>query len=233
MTSKVTALTAVGAGAISFLSPCVLPLIPGYISFIAGVHLSEIKHADHKSQVFHKTIYNSLSFILGFSTAFVLLGAGAVLFGTRLLFWRIYFQKVAGVVLVIFALHTMGILKINFLNYEKRFHVDKKPKGIMGAFFVGLAFALGWTPCIGPILGAILVYAGTQKGVWDGVLLLLSYSLGLGIPFFLTALSINSALHFFERVQKHFRLIENISGILLLVFGVLIFTDNLQSISFF
>jgi len=230
---KISILTAVGAGALSFLSPCVLPLIPGYISFIAGVHLNDIKSASHKSEIFHRTIYNSIAFIMGFSATFVVLGASATLFGGQILFMRSYFQKVAGIVLVLFALHTLGVFKLNFLNYEKKFHVDHKPKGIKGSFLVGVAFAFGWTPCIGPILGAILAYASTQNNVWDGIVLLLAYSLGLGIPFFLTALSINGALHFFEKVQKHFRLIEILSGILLLIFGVLIFTDNLQSISFF
>ncbi|HDI51020.1 cytochrome c biogenesis protein CcdA [candidate division KSB1 bacterium] len=225
----VNLITALLAGLTSFISPCVLPLVPAYISFISGVSVEDLVETDRKHRGTQKIALKSLIFILGFSLIFILLGASATFIGKFLLSQLHFFTKVGGVIIVIFGLHLTGIFKIRFLNYEKRFHTRGNQLGVVGIFGLGIAFAFGWSPCIGPILAAILALASTQETVLQGVLLLSFYSLGLAIPFFLTGLATSSLLRFFSSLKRHFRTVEIISGLFLVLIGVMIFF-NLFSI---
>lgn len=220
------------AGLLSFLSPCVLPLIPGYLSFISGVSMEELTTGRRSREQLVRLTVNTVFFVIGFSAVFVALGAGASGVGQWLQANLNVFNKIAGVVVFIFGLHVMGVFKIKALNYEKRMNMGaQKRKGIVGAALIGVAFAFGWTPCIGPILGAILTLAAQQQNVNQGILLLLVYSAGLGIPFILTALLFNYLLGTFGFVKRHFRTVEIISGGLLVVVGIMIFFNLLQDIS--
>ncbi len=231
------------AGVLSFVSPCVLPLIPGYLSFISGVSLEEMRgmpatagggtvamtgfSAAAKRQV----LVTSLFFILGFSLVFVSLGASATFLGQFLMQRLTVFGKIAGVLLIIFGLHTIGIFKIEWLLQEKRVQTNAKPAGVIGAMIVGISFAFGWTPCIGPILAAILAVAAQQNSVNQGILLLSVYSMGLAIPFLLTALAINQFFVAFSKIRRHYHAIEVTSGVLMIVIGVLIFTNRFTIIA--
>lgn len=190
-----------------------------------------MQSAEHKKSALRSIIVNSLFFISGFTLVFVLLGATATTLGKAFNEYYSTISKIAGVLIIVFGLHMMGLFKINFLNYEKRFHVQEKKLGKFGSFLVGTAFAFGWTPCIGPVLAAILVIASQQDTVYKGIGLLGSYSLGLGIPFFLTGLSINVFFSFFSRVKKHFHAIEIAGGAMLVMLGVLMITNYLTIIS--
>ena len=231
MTQNVTLLAAFAAGFLSFVSPCVLPLIPGYISFVSGISVEEMRAdiapAASRLQVFS----TSLAFVIGFSLVFVALGASATAVG-KFLFARLpLFSKIAGGVLIIFGLHTMGVFRLAFLETEKRVHSRRKPAGAFGAMLVGIAFAFGWTPCIGPILGGILAIAGSKNSVAEGVTLLAVYSLGLGIPFLITSLAINQFFGAAKRIRKHYHAIELTSGALLIAIGVLIISGQLTIIT--
>lgn len=228
------------AGLLSFISPCVLPLIPGYLSYISGVTLDDMQGTGASGAAAvaasrRRVVIASLFFILGFSVVFISLGAAASAIGQYLMepgTGRLrLLTKVAGAVVILFGLHTMGVLRIGWLYTEKRVQVDRKPKGVFGAFVVGLAFAFGWTPCIGPILAGILAVAGSQDTVSQGIKLLSVYSLGLGVPFLLTALAINHFFAAFARIRRHYHAIEVVSGLLLVVIGLLIFTDQFTIIA--
>lgn len=221
-TAQVSVFAAFVAGVLSFLSPCVLPLVPAYISFMSGVSIEELQQGNRR-EVLKKTIITSLAFIVGFSIIFVSLGATATAFGKFLLSKVLLISKIAGVIVIILGLHFLGLFKrsLQFLNYEKRFHVQKIQPGIVGAFIIGLAFAFGWTPCIGPILGPILFLAGGQETVWQGIFLLGVYSLGLGVPFLLTAIATHSFLNLLDKVKQHFQTLEIISGVFLIFIGTL------------
>ncbi len=225
--NNVNIITALVAGVLSFVSPCVLPLIPAYISYISGASLQEIQSGEVSSK---KIIINSIAFVLGFSTVFVLLGASATLIGKALLRHMNTFKIVAGIIIIIFGLHTTGLIRLKFLNYEKKVQIKKSNSAtLIGAYLIGLAFAAGWTPCVGPILGAILVTASTYTTMWKGILLLIVYSLGLGIPFILTAWAINKFFVAFKKIRKYFHTIEIVSGILLIIVGLLlIFTKSIH-----
>ena len=223
-------LTAFVFGLLSFVSPCVLPIVPGYISFISGVSLDEMKGVEQNKSALRSIILNSLFFICGFTMVFILLGATATTLGKTFNEYHSTISKIAGVLIIVFGLHMMGLFKINFLNYEQRFHVQQKKLGMFGSFLVGTAFAFGWTPCIGPVLAAILVIASQQDTVYKGIALLASYSLGLGIPFFLTGVSINIFFSMFNRIKKYFHTIE-IVGAMLVVLGILIITNYLTILS--
>lgn len=224
---------AVLAGLLSFVSPCVLPLIPGYLSFISGVSIDELGNKAKSGSQQWKLLLNTVFFVIGFSLVFVLLGAGATKIGKLLQSNLDIFNKVAGVVVFLFGLHVVGLLKIKALNYEKRFHAREKRTGVLGSMAIGIAFAFGWTPCIGPILGSILTLAAAQGSVNHGIVLLLFYSAGLGIPFILTALLFNYLIGAFGFIKRHFRAVEIISGSLLMIVGVMIFFNLLQRISTF
>jgi len=223
---NVSILAAFTAGIISFISPCVLPLIPGYLSFISGVSVEEMKSQEKGSEAFKKVSLNTLLFVLGFSVVFTAMGASATFIGDFLLSRLSLFSKVAGAIIILLGLHIIGVFKVPFLNYEKRFHTRSKPLGLLGSFVVGLAFAFGWTPCVGPILGGILLLASHQDTVGKGIVLLSTYSLGLGIPFLITAVSFNTFLGIFGWARRHFRMIEIISGLFLITIGFLIFIGS-------
>jgi cytochrome c-type biogenesis protein len=223
--------TAFVFGLLSFVSPCVLPIVPGYISFISGFTLEEMKDGASRNAAMRSIVLNSLFFILGFTLVFILMGATATTIGKILNENLELVSKIAGVLIVVFGLHMAGAFKLNFLNYEKRFHLQNKKFGVLGSFLIGTAFAFGWTPCIGPVLAGILLVAAQQETVLKGMILLGSYSLGLGIPFFLTGISINLFFGFFNRIKKYFHAIEVAGGGLLVVLGILIFTGYLTVIA--
>ncbi|MBI2266122.1 MAG: cytochrome c biogenesis protein CcdA [Armatimonadetes bacterium] len=227
---NLTLFTAFIGGLVTFVSPCVLPLIPAYLSFISGVSIDEMRGTENKVQTTKHVALNALCFIAGFTMIFVILGASASYLGKLLLIHRDVVGKVGGALVILFGLHTMGILRIKFLYYEKTFKVQQGSGGFIKSFLMGLAFAAGWTPCIGPVLSAILVLAAKQNSMLTGIFLLLAYSLGLSVPFFLAGLGINTFFGFFNKVKKYFRVVEFCAGVLLIFVGVLIFTDNLQTV---
>jgi cytochrome c-type biogenesis protein len=226
---QINILTAFVFGLLSFVSPCVLPIIPGYISFISGYSLNEMTGDNTAAK--RAILVNTTVFIAGFTLVFVLMGAAATSIGKVLNENLTLISKIAGAVIIVFGLHMIGIFKIGFLNYEKRFHLQDKKLGILGSFAVGSAFAFGWTPCIGPVLAGILAIASQQDTVMQGIVLLFSYSLGLGIPFFLTALSINKFFNVFNRIKKHFHAIEVFGGVMLVAVGILMITNYLTIIA--
>ena len=219
-------LIAFGAGLISFLSPCVLPLIPGYISYISGQSLQEILN---KKEI---NFFPLILFCLGFSTVFVLLGASASFLGQTLLQNSEILRIVAGIVIIIFSLQLIGIINIPYLNFEKRFDT-KESRNILFPYVIGVAFGFGWTPCIGPILGSILALASIEETLTRAVILLILYSLGLAIPFVLSGYLIQRFLLFSKNFRKNINLISKIGGIILLVTGILILTNQLQAIGFY
>jgi len=219
------------AGLSSFLSPCVLPLIPGYLSFISGVSIDKLQASENRMAVLKKTVFASLVFILGFSTVFIMLGAGATAIGSVLQQYQHIISKVFSVIILIFGLHFIGVYRLKFMAFEKRVHANVKPLNYISIFLVGMAFAFGWTPCIGPILVTVLSMAGTKETVGQGMLMLSIYSLGLAIPFMLTAIAMNSLLGLFGWVKRHFRLIEIISGSLLIIVAVLMFFGWLEKLA--
>jgi cytochrome c-type biogenesis protein len=237
MEENVTLLAAFGAGVLSFISPCVLPLIPGYLSYVSGMSLDDLRAGAgqttgaSQTDTRRRVAVASLAFILGFSLVFVALGASASLIGQFLMARLTILGKIAGAVVIIFGLHTMGVLRIEWLYQDTRVHSNRRPAGFVGAVLVGGAFAFGWTPCLGPILAGILAVAAAQDRVGDGVRLLLAYSLGLGVPFFATALAINRFFAAFARIRRYYHAIELASGALLVVIGVLIFTDRFTIIA--
>jgi cytochrome c-type biogenesis protein len=240
MEENVSLLAAFGAGLLSFISPCVLPLIPGYLSYISGLSLDEMRGTAGTGAAVavaappharRRVLLSSLAFILGFSLVFIALGASATAIGHFLTRRLSLLGKIAGIIIILFGLHTMGILRIEWLYQEKRVQTQRKPAGFVGAVLVGIAFAFGWTPCIGPILAGILAIAATRSGVGEGVRLLAAYSLGLAVPFFLTALAINRFFGALSRIRKHYHAIELVSGGLLVAIGVLIFTNRFTVIA--
>jgi len=217
------------AGILSFLSPCVLPLVPGYVSLISGATVEDLQAEDRR--MLGTVMLHSLTFILGFSVVFIALGAVATGIGQIANEYHNLLAKVAGVIVIVFGLHLMGLLKIKALYADKRMHDVKGGSSALGSFAVGFAFAFGWTPCIGPILATILVLAGAQETVFKGVLLLAVYSLGLAVPFLLTSLGVDRFLAFYTRFRRHLHIVEVISGVLLVAVGVLIFMNNLKLLS--
>jgi cytochrome c-type biogenesis protein len=231
MNHNITLLAAFAAGFLSFVSPCVLPLIPGYISFVSGISVEEMRGDVAPTTSRMQVFFTSLAFVLGFSIVFVLLGASATAIG-KLMFAKLpLLSKIAGGILIVFGLHTMGVFRLAFLESEKRMHAQKKPAGPIGAMLVGVAFAFGWTPCIGPILGGILAIAGSKNSVSEGIILLAVYSLGLGIPFLLTSLAINQFFGAAKKIRRYYHTIELVSGGLLIAIGVLIITGQLTIIT--
>ena len=222
-------LAAFVAGLISFLSPCVLPLVPGYVSLISGVGVEELKAAD--GRLMRRVMLQSAMFILGFSAVFVALGAAASTIGHLLASYRTLLSHVAGVVIILFGLHLTGIFRINALYADKRLHGVKGGTSPWGAFVIGFAFAFGWTPCVGPILSVILEFAGEQDTVAKGVGLLAIYSAGLAVPFLLTSLGIERFLVFYKRFQRHMHILEVASGGLLIALGVLLVMGRFSIIS--
>ena len=221
------------AGIFSFLSPCVLPLVPGYISFLSGMSLDELGQGADRKKIIKKAGMASAFFVLGFSVVFVALGASATFIGGFLTRHIEILSKIAGVIIVILGLHMVGIFKIGILNYEKRFNVKRNSSGYLTAFLLGFSFAFGWTPCIGPILAGILALAAVQQTVIKGMFLLFVYSMGLGIPFILTAFGTGAFMGFFKKYKRFIRRGEIAAGVLLIVIGVLIFFGNLNILTRF
>jgi cytochrome c-type biogenesis protein len=221
--------TAFVAGLVSFLSPCVLPLVPGYISLISGVGIEELKAQE--AAVFRKVMLNSIAFILGFSIVFVTLGALSTEVGQLAAQYKTTLSRVAGVLVIVFGLHLTGILRIKALYADKRLHGVKGGSTPWGAFVIGFAFAFGWTPCVGPILSGILLLAARENSVTKGILLLTVYSLGLAVPFLITALGIERFMKFYTGFRRHMHVIEVASGALLIILGVLLVSGKFTLLS--
>jgi cytochrome c-type biogenesis protein len=229
---NVTLLAAFVAGILSFISPCVLPLVPGYLSFVSGTTLDQMRAGGAVAPRARRHVFvASLAFVLGFSLVFIGLGASASALGQLLMEHLSLLGRLAGLLIIVFGLHTMGLLRLRWLYAEKRIQTERKPAGPLGAMLVGIAFAFGWTPCIGPILGAILVVAGSQDTIGEGVRLLAVYSLGLGIPFLVTSLAVNQFFSAFAQIRRYYHAIEVASGLLLVAIGVLVFTNRLTLIA--
>ncbi len=223
--NQVSLLAAFLAGVVSFISPCVLPLVPSYVTFITGVSFDELTAGNAGTRVRRLTIIHSLAFILGFSLVFIALGATATVAGQFLRQHQDSLRRVGGAMIILFGIYLTGIIPIPALSRERKKQLTTKPLGILGSVLVGVTFAAGWTPCIGPILASILIYASTAKTVTTGVVLLSVYSLGLGLPFFLSSLALNSFLAASRRIRSRLRTIEVASGVVLILFGILLVTD--------
>ncbi len=219
------------AGLLSFVSPCVLPLVPSYISYITGLSLDQLADAAERHRFRRAIVVNSLLFIVGFSCVFISFGASASLIGQMLITYQDHIRRFGGVLIVIFGLYLLGILNLNFLQTEKRLHFRSRPAGYLGSFLIGVAFAAGWTPCVGPVLGTILLYASTTDSLMSGVTLLTSYSLGLGIPLFATALGVDRFLASFKQFRAYLWGVSAVSGVFLVVVGVLIYANSLTLIT--
>jgi len=230
---EVTLAGALIAGLLSFLSPCVLPLVPAYLSYISGVSVNELRQQNERAALIRRhALAQSLWFVSGFSLVFIALGATATLLGQWLMGHMELLGKIAGTIIVVFGLHYTGIIRIPLLMMEARFEADGvNAKHGLGALVLGSAFAFGWTPCVGPILGAILAVAGVQSEMMHGIILLLVYSLGLAIPFLLAALATDSFLRWSQGFKRYLAVIEKISGMLLIIVGVLIFIGSFSMIS--
>ncbi|MCL4491278.1 MAG: cytochrome c biogenesis protein CcdA [Nitrospirae bacterium] len=215
------------AGVLSFLSPCVLPLVPAYVSFITGLSLDELKSAPRLS----KAMGNTIAFVLGFSTIFISLGASSSLIGGLFIKYQDYLRIAGGILTIVFGLFIAGFVKLDFLMKEKRFHLDKGPAGYAGAFLIGMSFAAGWTPCIGPILGTILIYASSQASASYGLKLLSVYSLGLAIPFILATLAVNVFLSYTKKIYRFMRWIMIVNGLILIAFGIMLLTNRMGQLA--
>jgi cytochrome c-type biogenesis protein len=255
---ELSVMVALGAGVLSFLSPCVLPLVPSYLSFIAGVSFDDFKRTQSDSKLLRKVVLNSLLFILGFSTVFMTLGLSFSLVGQVLIQHQEIIRMIAGLLIAFFGIYISGVLEYlakvadvaekrwgeqgvlglipiicrpllvgRYLTRSLQFHIGNRPAGYVGAMLVGFSFAVGWTPCVGPILGAILALASSTAHISSGLLLLGAYSVGLGIPFLLSALAINSFFHFFTKFKRYIELVHIGGGLLLILVGILIFTGYL------
>jgi cytochrome c-type biogenesis protein len=208
------------AGLLSFLSPCVLPLVPSYIGFLTGMTLGEM--ADRR----RLALIHALLFVAGFSLVFMLLGASATALGRALNFYQLWLQRVGGVLIIVFGLFCLGVFKAQLLTQERRFHLERKPLGYLGSALVGMAFAAGWTPCIGPVLGGILGLAATTTDVSRGLMLLGVYSAGLAVPFLIAAVALESFLDWFQRFRRYLPWVMRVSGVLLIVVGLLLVTGE-------
>jgi cytochrome c-type biogenesis protein len=229
---NVTYFGALIAGLLSFLSPCVLPLVPPYLCFLGGTTFDQLTGEDETpSHVYTTVVMSSVAFVLGFTTVFVILGATATAAGQLLAANLPLLAKIAGVVIIIAGLHFLGVIHLPILHREARYHADSRPAGLVGAYVIGLAFAFGWTPCIGPVLGAILAVAAGEDSVRQGVSLLFIYSLGLGIPFVIAAIAIRPFLNTMQRFKKHLGTVEKVLGGFLVLTGILFLTDAMTLIS--
>ena len=208
------------AGLLSFLSPCVLPLVPSYVGFITGMTLPEVTGRRRAA------LTHALLFVAGFSLVFVLLGASATALGRALNYYQVWLQRVGGVLIILFGLLCLGVFKVGLLNQERRLHLERKPVGYLGSALVGMAFGAGWTPCIGPVLGGILGLAATSNDVSRGMQLLAVYSAGLAVPFLIAAVAVESFLDWFQRFRHFLPWVMRVSGVMLIVVGVLLVTGE-------
>ena len=229
-TETITFPAAFLAGLLSFLSPCVLPLIPAYFSFITGLSVDKLIAEDNKG-IRQKVILSTLAYVAGFSFIFILFGASASFIGGLASQYSWVIRYLGGGVVLVFGLHLLGIINIKGFQFEKRFHVKQKPMHLLGTFVIGMAFGAGWTPCIGPMLGSILIVAGNQETVLKGVWLLAVYSSGLALPFILISFFINSMLGFMKRATRLIGVINKIAGILLIGIGLLLIFDKFSMLA--
>ncbi len=226
MTGDLSLLIAFSAGLLSFLSPCVLPLIPSYLAFLLG------DYTDQKKKDKNYSILPALIFILGFTLIFILLGLSATFIGKFLLKNQVILRKISGVIIIIFGLHISGIIKLKWLYYEKKLSITRKSNKYLQSFILGLGIALAWTPCIGPILSSILIVASNSQNLLAGGFLLLIYSAGFALPFLVTALAAKKILPAIKKMNKYLNYINIASGILIIILGILVFTNNLNFITF-
>ncbi|MBM7623960.1 cytochrome c biogenesis CcdA family protein [Sporohalobacter salinus] len=225
---NISFLIAFGAGFISFISPCVLPLIPTYITYLSGVSVDELKK---NNRVKKKLYLNSIMFILGFTVIFILLGMSATFIGQFMLKNQMIIRKIGGVIVIIFGLHMIGLFKFSFLYKVKKINYNPAKANIINSFLLGMSFSAGWTPCIGPILSTILIYSSSSKTVWLGGGLLAVYSLGLAIPFLLITLFISYIFDYVGKFNHYLDKVSMLSGVLLIIMGILIYTDYFQWLS--
>ena len=232
--SHVSLFAAFSAGLLSFVSPCVLPLVPSYLSYITGLSVEKLANADERERFRRAIVLNSLLFIAGFSSVFIAFGASASLVGQLLYEYQDVIRKVGGVLIIIFGLYLLGVFKARIFMAEHRLlHFESRPVGYIGSFLIGTAFAAGWTPCVGPVLGAILAYASTTDSMRDGVILLATYSVGLGLPFLLTALGVDRFLAYFKKIRAYLGGVSMASGGVLIFVGVLLYADSLTLVTSF
>ena len=213
------------AGLLSFLSPCVLPIIPSYLSFVSGVSLEQLSATHAKADLRRRVVFNSLAFILGFSIIFVSLGASASYLGSLFFGYRNVIRILGGVFIIVVGIYLMGFFKISVLERYLQFNLRSKPAGYLGSALVGVTFAVAWIPCVGPILGAILALAASSAEIGKGTLLLTTYAAGLAVPFFLSAVAVNSFFRFSKKFRGYLRAAHVVAGILLVTVGVLLVTD--------
>lgn len=225
--NKISLLVAFSAGLLSFLSPCVLPLVPAYITYITGSTVAELNSGKTRLHA----VYKALGFVLGFSLVFTAMGASITTIGKLLISNMYFFRKIGGALIILFGIHITGLFKFKALYYEKRLVPFERLRRNVSSIFVGMAFAAGWTPCVGPILASILIYAGSMETISMGIMLLSVYSLGLAVPFVLTAYAIGSFSEYFRKISKHLNTISIISGILLIIMGVLVFSNKMTALS--
>ncbi|MGD2045609.1 MAG: cytochrome c biogenesis protein CcdA [Gemmatimonadota bacterium] len=218
---------AFAAGLLSFLSPCVLPLVPSYLTFVTGMSLEDLEEGVNR----RATLIHSLLFVMGFSLIFILGGAAASFLGQFIRYYQVWIARIGGVIIILMGLHLSGLLRFTPLLRERRMHLAEKPAGYIGTVGVGVAFGAGWTPCLGPTLGAILTLGMTQETVWAGVGLLSVYSLGLAIPFLLASLALDRFLVAFKRFRKWMGVVEVVSGVLLIILGLMLVTGQLTRLS--
>ncbi|MDH3769451.1 MAG: cytochrome c biogenesis protein CcdA [Nitrospirota bacterium] len=225
--SQISLFAAFSAGLLSFISPCVLPLVPSYLSYITGLSVENLAKVEERERFKSAILLNAVLFIAGFSTVFIAFGASASLIGQVLYEYQDIIRKIGGILIIIFGLYLLGILKLNIFMTERRLvHFESRPVGYLGSFLIGTAFAAGWTPCVGPVLGTILAYASTTESMSSGVMLLSAYSFGLGLPFFLTAFGMDTFLSYFKSLRTYLGGVSFVSGGLLILVGIMIFTDS-------
>jgi cytochrome c-type biogenesis protein len=224
MGESLSVVVALSAGLFSFLSPCVLPLFPSYISFITGMSVADLT-ADLSGAARGRVLLHALAFVVGFAVVFVSLGASFSVVGQLLLDYRVWISRIGGLLIVVFGLYIVGVLRIGIFGRTQQVQLRQKPAGYVGSFLVGVTFGIGWTPCVGPILGAILTLSSTAENVGRGVALLVAYSAGLGVPFLLSALALGPFLRVFKRYRPFIPVVERAAGVLLIIVGVLVFTN--------
>ena len=214
------------AGLLSFLSPCVLPLIPAYFTFITGFSLEQLTQ-DHNTAIRKKVFLSTFSFVLGFSLVFITMGASASYLGGLMVTYKSWIRIIGGILIILFGIHLTGIIRIRGFDYEKRISIEKKPVHFFGTLIIGMAFGAGWSPCVGPLLGSILIIAGSQGTVWKGVVLLGVYSAGLAIPFIFISICINCILLFIGKLSKVLKYVNIVSGIILIIVGLILVSNKL------
>lgn len=229
-TENVTVIVAFSAGLITFLSPCILPIFPSYLAYITGISIDELSHEMNLKRARKLVVINSLLFILGFSIVFVILGASATFLGKFFSKNIRWLEIIGGIIVILLGMHFAGIFRLKFLDHEKRIHLREKPLGFLGTVLVGMTFGAGWTPCVGPMLGAILTVAAATQDILKGIIILLSYSVGLGIPFLISAIIVHKFFEHFKNIKKYFKIISAVGGVLLIIIGILLLTGYFTSI---